>query len=254
MPLDILIIAAALTGVDYCEENQSEAYAINANGPRAVAEACARKGAKVIYIGTDFVFDGLKGEPYTEEDEVNPRSVYGASKAKGEEYVLEASPENLVVRVSWLYGAEKPAFPEWIIQQALKNESLSLPGEKMGSPTSCEDLASHLEALIDCDGGRGASGIVHLCNSGSCSWQEWGQFCVDTAVEAGLPVKARRIDANRLEDIEAFVAKRPVNSVLDTSKFTELTGLKPRDWREALREHLAGSPLLRDGGAADFAG
>jgi dTDP-4-dehydrorhamnose reductase len=95
------------------------------------------------------------------------------------------------------------------------------------------------------DGGLPAAGIFHLANTGQCSWQEWGQFCVDEALARGLPLKAHHVDANRLEDIKAFTAPRPLNSVLDTGKFTAHTGITPRPWQEAMKEHFSTSPLFR---------
>jgi dTDP-4-dehydrorhamnose reductase len=236
--VDVLILAAAMTAVDYCESHESEAFAINAEGPREIARICAKKGIKMVYISTDFVFDGKKEGSYAEGDEAAPVNVYGASKRKGEEHVLEASNNNLVVRVSWLFGSDGPAFPEWIIQQAMTRDAVALPEEKTGSPTFCGDLVEYLESLLEL-GGDAASGIVHLCNSGSCTWREWGQFCVDAAIAAGLDIKAKRIEANRLEDIAAFIARRPANSVMATEKFTRLTGIVPRSWQESMMEHFS---------------
>lgn len=236
---DRLILSGALTAVDYCETHEDEAFAINADGPKLIAEICAEKGAHVSYISTDFVFDGLSTHAYTEDVIARPLSVYGASKLEGEEYVLEVSKDNLVARVSWLYGSGKPAFPEWIIQQALKQDKLSLPEEKVGIPTYTEDVVDYLRVLIGLDGGIPASGIVHLSNSGQCTWQEWGQFCLDRAAATGLPLKTQKISGNCLEDIVAFAAPRPINSVLSTEKFTRQTGIVPRSWQDAMREHFA---------------
>lgn len=236
---DRLILPGALTGVDYCETHEDEAFAVNADGPKLVAEISAEKGAHVTYISTDFVFGGFSRHPYKEDRTARPLSVYGASKLEGEEGVLGVSPDNLVARVSWLYGSGKAAFPEWIIQQALKQTSLELPEEKIGSPTYTEDVVEYLALLLGLDGGAPAGGIFHLCNLGSCTWQEWGQFCLDEAAVVGLPLKTDRIGASCLEDIVAFVAKRPINSVFSTEKFTELTGVVPRHWQEAMREHFA---------------
>lgn len=245
LDFECLILPGALTAVDYCESHEDEAYAVNAEGPREVAKVCAEKGVRLVYVSTDFVFDGRKTGAYTEEDPAHAISVYGASKRKGEEYVLATSANNLVVRVSWLYGGWKPAFPEWIIKQAGNDGPLSLPAEKIGCPTSSDDVVRYLQPLLGLGGTEPASGVVHLCNSGSCTWQEWGQFCLDEAAAAGLPLKTRRISANRLEDIPAFVARRPINSVLDTTKFTEFTGIVPRSWQAAMKAHFSVSPLVQ---------
>jgi dTDP-4-dehydrorhamnose reductase len=236
---DRLILPGALTAVDYCEDHEDEAFAVNADGPKLIAEISAAKGAHVIFISTDFVFGGFSRHPYKEDRTARPLSVYGASKLEGEESVLGVSPDNLVARVSWLYGSGKAAFPEWIIQQAMKQDVLELPEEKVGSPTYTEDVVEYLASLLGLsDGSKPAGGIFHLSNSGSCTWQQWGQFCLDQAVAAGMPLKTNRIGANCLEDIAAFVAKRPINSVLSTEKFTERTGVVPRHWKDAMREHL----------------
>lgn len=241
---DLLILPGALTAVDYCETHEEEAFAVNSLGPKQVAEISAAKGAQVTYISTDFVFDGLSTGPYDEHATPNPLSVYGASKLEGEEHVLAASPDNLIVRVSWVYGPAKPAFPEWIIGQAMQQSALALPAEKIGTTTYTPDVAEHLRLLLGFEGGPVASGIFHLANTGVCTWQQWGQHCLDAAASRGLPLKTRRIDGNRLEDIKSFVASRPINSVLSSGKFQDFTGVTPRPWQEAMADHFAISPLF----------
>ncbi len=243
---DYLILPAAMTAVDPCETNRQEAYAINAFAPKLIADICAAKNAHMTHVSTDFVFDGSKDGPYTEEDAARPVSIYGASKLEGEEHVLAASSNNLVVRVSWLYGPGKPAFPEWITDRACVETALSLPADKTGSPTCSTDVADLLAPLIfGPQHGAPAGGIFHLCNSGACTWREWGQACIDLAREAGAPVKTAAISGNRLADISAFLAKRPPNSVLSTAKYTSYTGITPRPWQEALSAHCAADGFLR---------
>lgn len=242
---DRLVLTAAQTGVDHCETHPEEAYAANAGGPRTLAGICAEKNAHMTVIGTDFVFRGDADRPYTEEDAPTPAGVYGASKLAGERAVLDASADHLVVRIGWLYGRERPAFPEWILRQACEKEHLALPEDKTGGPTRAEDLVRLLEPLLGLGGHRPASGVIHLANAGSCTWREWGQACVDAAVRAGSPLKCRRIAANRLADVSAFIAPRPPYSVLDTGRYTALTGIRPRPWRDALADHLETSGTFR---------
>lgn len=239
-PLDFthVFITAALTAVDYCETHRDEAFAVNAEGPGRIAEIAAEKGAHVTYISTDMVFDGLKGSPYLETDEANPISVYGASKLEGERRVLAASPDNLVARVSWVFGPSRPAFPEWIIQQACAKEDVTLPGDKIGNPTYTIDLVEWLYALVLGTPGAPASGIYHLCNSSCCTWRDWGQLCIDTARDAGVPLLARQIRGVPVDSVAAFVAKRPRDSSLCTEKFTLATGIRPRSWEESVREFV----------------
>jgi dTDP-4-dehydrorhamnose reductase len=243
---DFLIIAGALTAVDYCETHEAEAFSINAEGPGRIAEISAEKGAHVTFISTDFVYDGTKDMPYTEEDATEPISVYGASKLRGEKLVLGADPGNLVIRISWLYGPGKPAFPEWIINKACAETDLTLPEDKIGCPTSSVDLVNWMLPMLAGRDGESASGIFNLCNSRPCSWQEWGQYCIDTARDAGLPVRANRISGVSVDSVPAFIAKRPVNSSMSTAKYTARTGITPRDWQTAVREFLAGSDLFRE--------
>jgi len=240
---DLLILPAALTAVDYCETHEEEAFAVNAEAPRTIATISAAKGAHVTYFSTDFVFDGKKQDVYSETDTPDPVSVYGASKLKGEENVLGVSPDNLVVRVSWLFGPGKPAFPEWIVDKACSESGLTLPENKIGSPTYSCDLVGYLSALLF--GGGNSSGVFHLCNSQPCTWRDWGQFCIDTARDAGLPVKTGRIEGVPVDSVPAFVAKRPVNSSMATGKFTSVTGLHPRNWMEPVREHLLRSDCFK---------
>jgi dTDP-4-dehydrorhamnose reductase len=245
LKFDHLMLPAAMTAVDACEHNPDQAYAINASAPGLIAEICAEKKAHMTHFSTDFVFDGEKHGAYGEEDAPQPLGIYGDSKLQGEQAVLAASAYHLVLRVSWLYGPGKPAFPEWIVDQACTHPELALPGDKTGSPVSSTDIADFLDPLLFGSGGEPASGIFHLCNSGSCTHREWGQACLDLATEAGAPLKTRKIVANTLADVRAFVAKRPPNSVMSTAKYTAFTGLAPRHWLDALREHFATSPTFR---------
>ena len=242
---DHLFLTGALTAVDYCETHKEEAFAVNASAPGEIAEISANKGAHVTYISTDMVFDGQKSGPYEESDAPLPISVYGASKLEGERRVLATSASNLVARVSWVFGPGRPAFPEWIIDQACAKEVLTLPGNKLGSPTCTLDLIEWLDALVFGQSGGPASGIFHLCNPEPCLWRDWGQFCIDTAREAGFPVITGKIEGVPVDTVAAFVAKRPVNSAMSTDRFTAVTGIRPRVWQEAVREHVMQSASLR---------
>ena len=232
---DLLINCAALTNVDYCESNRDEAFLINAEAPRLLAEICRQKSAALIHISTDYVFDGRQDSPYTEEDTPRPLSVYAESKLAGEEETLRVSQNNLVIRLSWVFGPDKPSFIDQIIQRARESGVVTAVADKFSAPTYTIDVASWLRLAVDKD----ANGILHLANNGGCSWQEWAQYAIDVCRSLGIPLKAERVGAVSLADMKNFVAQRPVYTVLSTSKFAAFTGVEPRHWRAAVAEYIS---------------
>jgi dTDP-4-dehydrorhamnose reductase len=232
---ELLINCAALTNVDYCESHRKEAFLVNAEAPGLLAEIANEKPAKLVHFSTDYVFDGKKSDSYTEEDKAAPLSVYGESKLEGERRVLEVSSQHLIVRLSWVFGPDKPSFIDQIIQRARENDVVTAVADKFSAPTYTIDVASWLRLAID----KCANGILHLANSGGCSWQEWAQYAIDVCRSLGIPLKAERVGAVSLADMKNFVAQRPVHTVLSTAKFAALTGVKPRHWREAVAEYIS---------------
>ena len=232
---ELLINCAALTNVDYCESHREEAFVVNAEAPRLLAEIANEKSARLVHFSTDYVFDGKKTDPYVEEDKAVPLSVYGESKLEGEQRVLEASSQHLVVRLSWVFGPAKPSFIDQIIQRARENDVVTAVADKFSAPTFTIDVAGWLRLVVE----KNANGILHLTNNGGCSWQEWAQYAIDVCRSRGLPLKAERVGAVSLGDMKNFVAQRPVHTVLSTAKFTALTGVQPRHWREAVAEYIS---------------
>jgi dTDP-4-dehydrorhamnose reductase len=232
---DLLINCAALTNVDYCESHREEAFVVNAEAPRLLAEIANEKSAKLVHFSTDYVFDGKKTDPYVEEDKAIPLSVYGESKLEGERRVLEVSSQHLVVRLSWVFGPDKPGFIDQIIQRARENDVVTAVADKFSAPTYTIDVANWLRLTID----KNANGTLHLANNGGCSWQEWAQYAVDVCRNLRIPLKAERVGAVSLADMKNFVAQRPVHTVLSSAKFTALTGVQPRHWREAVAEYIS---------------
>ena len=235
-----LINTAAQTNVDRCETQVEEAFALNGEAPRVLAEICARKKARFIHISTDYVFDGEKREPYTEEDEARPISVYGESKREGERRALEANERALIVRVSWVFGPDRPSFIDWALGQARERDEVKAIADKWATPTYTLDLAQMLKPFLPVAGitDPGCSGTLHLANSGECSWQEYAQWALDCCHAEGIPMKARTIGGSSLEEMKSFIAKRPVYSVLSSAKYETLTGKAPRSWREAVRDYV----------------
>ena len=237
-PLDfgVLVNCAAQTNVDRCETHPDEATQINAHAVRTLAEICAAKSSRCIHISTDYVFDGAKRTPYTEEDAVVPISKYGESKRAGELALLDVSGRNLAVRVSWVFGPDRPSFVDQVIKRAMNEEKVDAISDKIAVPTYTLDAAILLKPLLfDVPAG----GIVHLCNDGECTWQEYGQYALDCAAEFGMPLKTRTLGPLKMADLKAFIAKRPPYTAMSPEKLAKLTGLRPRHWREAVREYVA---------------
>src|SRR5688572_8326571 len=242
LDFDALINTAAQTNVDRCETEVDEAFALNGEAPGVLAEICARKKARFIHISTDYVFDGEKRAPYTEEDEARPISVYGESKLEGERRVLEANERALVVRVSWVFGPDRPSFIDWALGQAREREEVRAIADKWATPTYTLDLARLLRPLLlnGLAAGRlqKISGVLHLANTGECTWQEYAQWAADCCRAEGVAMKARTIGASSLAEMKSLIAKRPVYSVLSPAKYEQLTVQTPRPWRDVVADYV----------------
>jgi len=243
---DVLINAAGFTKVDVCETQPERAFLIKAEAPRVLAEICAEKSARLIHFSTDYVFDGEKREPYTEEDEATPISVYGESKLAGEKNVLAAQDRNLVVRVSWVFGPDRPSFVDAMVKGAQESERIDAVADKFSTPTYTLDIAEMLGGILDGwslrvpapEGVTHLQGILHFANAGHCNWQEYAQWALDCCRDAGVPLRVRTVGAGKLENMTNWIARRPVYSVLSTAKYTKLTGISPRTWREAVSDYI----------------
>lgn len=232
---DILVNAAASTNVDRCETERDEATTVNATAVGLLARLAAERDARLIHISTDYVFDGEKDTPYVESDEARPLGHYGQTKLDGERLALAASPRHVVARVSWVFGPDKPSFVDMIVDRALKNPRVEAIGDKTSSPTSAEDSAEWLAAFFD---PATPGGLYHACNSGSCTWQEYGQHALDCALQAGAPIQARTVEPIPLASMKAFVAPRPRQTALHTGKLTSVLGRPPRSWQDAVADFI----------------
>jgi dTDP-4-dehydrorhamnose reductase len=232
---DVLVNCTGLTNVDRCETAREEAEVVNARAPGVMAKGAAAKGARFIHFSTDYVFDGAKTTAYTEEDNTNPLGQYGRTKLAGEGAALAPSPAHIAVRVAWVFGPDKPSFTDTIIERALANDRVEAIADKTSCMTFTEDVAQWLRPFLD---GDLPGGLYHACNTGACSWHEYGQHALDFAVRAGLPLKARVAEPISLSAMTMFVAPRPPNTVLSSAKLTAVTGSVPRPWQVALDEYL----------------
>jgi dTDP-4-dehydrorhamnose reductase len=238
LEFDALINAAALTNVDYCEDHRNKALQLNATAPGVLAEICREKGARFIHVSTDYVFDGEKREPYTEEDAAEPISVYGESKRAGEVQVLKANEGALVVRVSWVFGPDRSSFVDAMLKKARTEEEIAAVADKFSTPTYTKDIAALLRPFVAGITDPGATGILHLANTGSCSWQEYAQWALDCCHRFGVPMRAKTVGASSLSEMKNFVARRPVSTVLATEKYERLAKNAPRDWHEAVEDYV----------------
>ncbi|MEW6189276.1 MAG: dTDP-4-dehydrorhamnose reductase [Actinomycetota bacterium] len=226
---DMVIHAAAYTDVDGCELNPDKAFKVNALGTQNVAVACQKTTSIMLYISTDFVFDGRKTEPYTEFDTPNPISVYGSSKLAGERYVSSLLLRYFIVRTAWLYGKHGKNFVKTILRLAEEREELKVVNDQIGSPTYSLDLAQAIAKLINTEW----YGIYHITNSGNCSWFDFARKILEYAGKKEVKVKPiGSVELNR-------PAKRPAFSVL-RNYCLELRGLPAlRNYEDALKEYLS---------------
>jgi dTDP-4-dehydrorhamnose reductase len=235
----LILHIAAYTDVDGCESNEEKAFAVNAEGTKHVALAALEYEAKMVYLSTDYVFDGEKQEPYLESDPPHPLNVYGHSKWKGEQYVLGLMKDVLIIRTQWLYGRYGKNFVTSILQQAREKRTLSIVNDQIGSPTYTADLAKAISTLIQFN----AQGIFHVANSDLCSWFTFGQAILKLS---GMDdVKVIPISSKEL----ARPAVRPSYSVFNCQKLKKETGLMLRPWSEALKEYLSAyhPSMMREG-------
>jgi dTDP-4-dehydrorhamnose reductase len=229
----VVVHLAAYTNVDECEARPDRAFNVNAQGTRNVARAAARSGARVVYVSTDYVFDGTKEGEYVEGDDVNPINVYGRSKAEGEDAV-SSSPDNLVVRTSWVFGRGRN-FVATILAAARAGNDLRVVGDQIGRPTSARDLARSLAHLV----GVGATGTVHVAGDGEpCSWADLAEEAI-AAVDVSVPVERVMTDAYERASTRPL-APRPRNSTLALER-ARSWGVPLRDWRDAVRAYVGGS-------------
>ncbi|MHC4321217.1 MAG: dTDP-4-dehydrorhamnose reductase [Planctomycetota bacterium] len=224
---DIIVNCAAFTNVDKCETEREAAFNVNALGPKYIAAAAKECGARVIQISTDFVFDGNSNRPYTEEDQTNPLSEYGRTKLEGERNIQDHCNSYLIVRTSWLFGHNGINFAAKMLELAEHNKELSIVTDEIGSPTYTPDLAGALWTIIK----QECEGIINISNNGSCSRYEWAEYIFETM---GSKIKMNPIKSSEYKRH----AKVPLNSTLNCQKFTTITGMQMRPWKEAVESYL----------------
>lgn len=226
-----IVNCAAYTDVDGAEKDPKTAFAVNADGAANVARVASEQGIRLVHISTDYVFSGTGSEPYREEDSCAPANVYGMSKWEGEKKVLQILPSACIVRTSWLFGSKGKNFISSLLKWFQQKEELQIVFDQCGKPTYCHDLADAVLTLL------GAEGIVHFANDGERSRYQIALDLLESTKLQEIPVKCRSIVPVPTAQFPT-PAVRPAYSVLDTSKYSHLTSIKPRPWGEAVNEFI----------------
>lgn len=217
---DAVINCAAFTNVDLCESKREEAYSVNADGVRNIAEAAAVVGSILVHFSTDFVFDGKKGSPYSEDDEPSPLNYYGETKLKSENIVRSTIDRHFIVRTSSLYSKYGSNFVKAILKKARDSDFINVVSDQISSPTFADDLVEGILALIGTD----SFGTYHIANSGYCSKYEFAKYIVS---RCGIDCRVKPVGSGEYKS----AAVRPEFSALSTHKIEQLLGRKQPDWR-----------------------
>jgi len=229
---DWIVLSAAFTDVDGCESNRDLAFSVNCEGAIHVAEAAREAGSRLLFLSTDYVFDGSKRSPYETSDARNPASVYGESKACAEQRLFEILPEVCIARTSWLFGHGGKCFPATILKLASTRPEISVVNDQRGSPTFTSDLASALVQLCRAS----ARGIVHVTNSGDCTWYD---FAAEIIRASGIPAVVKPVTTAEFPR----PARRPAYSVLSPDSLHAYEIHMP-GWQDALRRYLESAPAV----------
>jgi len=240
---DVVVNAAAYTAVDKAETETELAQAINATAPKVMAEEAQQLGAALIHVSTDYVFDGGKNTPYTEDDVTNPLGVYGRTKLEGEEGIRQTCTNHLILRTAWVYGSfGKVNFVKTMLRLFAEREEVRVVADQVGSPTWAADLAQAIATLLSQPSQEPGqlsipTGTYHYTNSGVASWYDFAVAIFEEAKPLGFPLKVQKIVPIATADYPT-PAKRPAYSVLSGKKITAALGSHPPHWRQALRQML----------------
>jgi dTDP-4-dehydrorhamnose reductase len=239
LDFDVLLNPAGLTSLEQCEDESLLARRVNADAPAALAGLCRERGVKMLHFSTDYVFDGREPGLRREDEQPSPLSVYGKTKRDGEQAVLAAGAA--VMRISWVFGPEKPAFPDQILDRALAGQDLAAVADKFSRPTFTGDLCEWVGAWLAADS---PAGLLHACNGGPVtSWHGMALEILAFLAERGIA--APPLKALALDEMTAFRAPRPRHTAMDIQRLEALLGTAPRDWREAMRDHLESRLISR---------
>jgi dTDP-4-dehydrorhamnose reductase len=231
----VVVNAAAWTAVDRAETEREVAFRANAEAPRAIAQACARRGARLLHYSTDYVFDGRGTRPYREDDATSPLGVYGESKLAGEEAIRASGADHAILRTAWVYAPRGRNFLLTMLRLGAERERLRVVADQVGTPTSAA-LIADATARVIAHPSR-ASGTWHLTASGQASWHGFAEAIFAGAVARGLLPRAPLVEAISTAEYPTPAA-RPAYSVLDTGRLQRDFGIAPPHWRDGLDQAL----------------
>ncbi len=236
---DVVVNCAAYTDVDGCEKEKEVAQKINVEGARNLAQVCARFDCKIVHISSDYVFDGKKPvpQPYFEDDEPNPISFYGKTKAESEKAVIDNIDDYIIIRTGWLYGRKRDNFVKWVIRKAIKGEKIRVIREQYGSPTWTYRVAQQILLLLE----RNLKGIFHVTSEGYCTRAEWAKFILATLK---IPAKIETFSIKEWD----VPAKRPINCLLENKELRLFRVSIMKNWKDDLKEFLEryGEDLIQE--------
>ena len=233
---DLVINAAAWTAVDAAEDQPDLARQANAEGPGLLAWLCAGQAVPMLHVSTDYVFSGMKGQPYTESDPVSPRSVYGRTKAEGERAVLNACAQAMIVRTAWVYGPTGRNFIRTMLDAARRHPQLRVVDDQCGNPTCAGDLADALlgiaARILHTGWQPHYRGVFHAAGSGSCTWHELACAALGHATRHGAPAPPPVMPITTAD--WPTPAARPMDGRLDCSRLRHVFGLELPHWHESI--------------------
>jgi dTDP-4-dehydrorhamnose reductase len=233
----VVINTAAYNLVDRCETERELSWAVNATAPQQLAKLCAGKNIRLVHYGTDYIFDGAKKSPYAETDTTNPLNHYAAGKFAGEQAVLRASPENLVLRTSWVFDwhpVQTKTFIHTVLKAVREGRTLKSTTDQVSVPTFASDLAQWTLALLR----QNAGGLFHAVNDEGVSRFDWAKVILEESVRIKLISTAPPVEPV-LSSFFSSTMRRPDYTVLSNTKLSKLLGRNPGSWRGGLRKMLA---------------
>lgn len=258
---NLIVNAAAYTAVDAAETDESNAYAVNAGAPRVLAEEAKKIGAGILHYSTDYVFDGLKRQPYTESDATNPINVYGRSKLAGEQAIRDSGAAHVIFRTSWVYSKRGRNFMTAILRLASDRDELKVVGDQIGAPTCAENIAAATTRVLTCIQQRNNDlsliedgGTYHMTARGQASWYDFARAILEEArVVARVPswlvaatqghkLKAEHVLRISMEEF-CSATRRPSYSVLSNSRLAQRFGVTLPEWRNQLQRCFACEPI-----------